>query len=162
MQEELTDPRGTGRAGERVAPGTALRLRVTRGPLPDEALDAVGTTYGTVDRRYASRGFCREMFNGNPFGYSWHAFIHDGKTAVGHYAVIPVRARAGESIVTAGRGEALFLEETCRAARLEGADGPTPAGIALMAAVHERALAEGAQILHNRTSPEIGMIQRMQ
>src|SRR5262245_32218452 len=91
--------------------GMPLSIVLERGPISDESLDAIGATYGTVDRRYADREFCRIVFNENPSGYSYHAFVKDGDRVVGHYAVIPIRTRARGVLVTSGKGEALFLDE---------------------------------------------------
>jgi hypothetical protein len=130
--------------------------------LADDALDAIAGTYGTVDGRYASREFCRAVFNGNPHGYSHHAFVRDGEQVVGHYAVVPVRVRARGATLISGKGEALFLAEPYRARSLPLPGGAVPAGIALMSALHDHAGAAGIALLHNITSREIGMMQRMQ
>lgn len=138
-----------------------LAIEVRRGPLAPDDLDVVGRTYGTVDRRYAARAFCEAVFNRNPFGYAWHAFVRDGDRAVGHYAVIPMRARAGDVRFTLGKGEALFLEEACRTRDAALGGSTVPAGLALMKALHDHALRDGADVLANVTSAEIGMMQRM-
>src|SRR5262245_66483117 len=88
-----------------------LTIVLERGPGSEESLDAIAATYGTVDRRYADREFCRIVFNENPSGYSYHAFVKDGDRVVGHYAVIPIRTRSRGVLVTSGKGEALFLDE---------------------------------------------------
>jgi GNAT superfamily N-acetyltransferase len=139
----------------------SLSLSLTRGPLSDEGLDAIAATYGMIDHRYASREFCRTVFNENPFGYSYHAFVRDDDLVVGHYAVIPMRARARGAAVISGKGEALFLAESHRRSGIGTATGELPAAFALMKAVHEYALAEGLAVIHNITSPEIGVIERM-
>ena len=139
----------------------SLKISITRGPLPDRELDAIGSTYGTVDRRYAAREFCRTVFNENPYGYSFHAFVREGDRVVGHYAVIPMRTRARGDVVISGKGEALFLAESHRRSAIATPGGEVPTGMALMKAVHEHALAEGVALIHNITSPEIGMIERM-
>jgi len=142
--------------------GTApLRLELRRGPLEAAALEAIARTYGTVDPRYANAAFADTIFNRNPYGFSWHALAWEGERVVGHYAVIPMRARGGGASFLSGKGEALFLEESCRARTARVGDLEAPAGIALMNALHAHALADGAAVLHNITSAEIGMIQRM-
>jgi hypothetical protein len=138
-----------------------LSIVPERGPISDELLDAIGATYGTVDRRYADREFCRIVFNQNPNGYSYHAFVRDGNRVVGHYAVIPIRACARGALVTSGKGEALFLEEAHRRGVIAGPGSDLPAAMALMRIVHERALEDGLAVIHNITSPEIGVIERL-
>lgn len=137
-------------------------LCVEEGPLSEAGLAAIARMYGRVDSRYATVDFCRRVFNGNPLGWSLHAFIRAEDTEVGHYAVVPVRIRARGGLMLSGKGEALFLEDTHRNQTIESPDGSVPAGIALMRAVHARALARGVQVLHNITSREIGMLQRME
>ena len=140
-----------------------LHLSVSRGPLADEALDAIVATYGTaVDSRYASRDFCRVLFNENPIGYSYHAFVRDGDRVVGHYAVIPMRARARGSTVISGKGEALFLAEPYRRIPIATPAGDVLAGLAMMKALHERALADGVAVIHSVTTPGVAIILRMQ
>ena len=139
----------------------SLVLSIGRGPLADADLAGIARTYGGVDPRYGAPAFCAEVFNRNPFGWSWHAFARDGAEVVGHYAVIPMRARAGAVRFTSGKGEALYLDERHRAAEVDTPAGPMPAGVALMKGLHDFALADGAAVLHNITSAEIGMLQRM-
>ena len=138
-----------------------LDLSVTRGPLTDEALGAIAATYGTVDPRYASRDFCRILFNENPIGYSYHAFVRDGETVVGHYSVIPMRVRARGTTVISGKGEALFLSPPYRATPVVTPAGEVLAGIAMMKSLHDYALADGLTFIHSITSPGVGMILRM-
>ena len=139
-----------------------LSIVLERGPISDASLDAIGATYGTVDRRYADREFSRLVFNENPNGYSYHAFVRDGDRVVGHYAVIPIRTRARGTLVTSGKGEALFLEEGHRRDTIAlPVGGEMPAAMALMRLVHDRALSDGLVVLHNITSPEIGVIERL-
>jgi hypothetical protein len=90
-----------------------------------------------------------------------HAFVRHGEAVVGHYAVVPIRVRARGATAVSGKGEALFLAEAHRAGTVALEGGEVPAGIALMNALHDRALSEGLVVVHNITSPEIGMIQRM-
>ena len=123
------------------------RLLLEHGPLGPDRLDAIAATYGTVDPRYASRAFCELIFNGNPYGFSWHAFIVDGDRVVGHYAVIPMRVCSDHQTVLSGKGEALFLAEDHRAGTVETDSGMLPAGLALMNALHDHALADGAILL---------------
>ncbi len=140
-----------------------LSLSVTRGPLADEALDAIAETYGTaIDSRYASRDFCRVLFNENPIGYSYHAFVRDGDRVVGHYAIIPMRARARGSTVISGKGEALFLAEAYRLTPIATPAGDVLAGLAMMKALHERALEDGVAVIHSVTTPAVAIILRMQ
>jgi hypothetical protein len=138
-----------------------LRLSISRGPVGPDALDAIGETYGTVDRSYASRAFCEELFNRNPYGHSWHAFVTDGDVVVGHYAVIPMRASARGTTVLSGKGEALFLHEAYRSSPIECDAGTLPAGIALMNLLHQCAFDDGVTVIYNISSAGIGMIQRM-
>src|SRR5262245_35718046 len=139
-----------------------LSIVLERGPVADDSLDAIAATYGTVDRRYADREFCRIVFNENPNGYSYHAFVRDGKSVVGHYAVIPIRTRARGALVTSGKGEALFLDEAHRRSAVATPEGgEMPAAMALMRLVHQRALEDGLAVIHNITSPEIGVIERL-
>ena len=139
-----------------------LSIVLERGPVSDESLDAIAATYGTVDRRYADREFCRIVFNENPSGYSYHAFVKDGDRIVGHYAVIPIRTRARGALVTSGKGEALFLDEANRRSVIAApGGGDVPAAMALMRLVHEGALEDGLAVIHSITSPEIGVIERL-
>jgi hypothetical protein len=139
----------------------ALKLSVLRGPLPDRGLDDIAATYGTVDPRYASRDFLRTVFNENPFGYSYHAFVRDGDRVVGHHAVIPIRVRARGDKVASGKGEALYLDPSCRSLTVETPSGNVLAGMALMRASEDHALADGVRFVHGITSPAIGVIQRI-
>ena len=138
-----------------------LSMSITRGPLPDEELDAIAATYGNLDPRYASREFCRLVFNENPLGYSFHAFVRDGDRVVGHYAVIPMRTRARGATVVSGKGEGLFIAESHRRSAIATPEGEVPTAIALMEAVHDHALAEGVAVIHNITTPQVGMLTRM-
>jgi hypothetical protein len=138
-----------------------LNLSLTRGPLAEEALDAIVATYGTVDPRYASRDFCRVLFNENPIGYSYHAFVRDGDRVVGHYSVIPMRVRARGATVVSGKGEALFLAPPYRATAIVTPAGDVLAGIAMIKSLDERALADGITVIHGITTPAVGIILRM-
>src|SRR5512140_1315995 len=109
-----------------------IALQLVQGPIGEAELAAIGRTYGKVDARYQSAGFCRTLFNENPFGYSWHAFVLDAGVPVGHYAVIPIRVTDRGRRIVSGKGEALYLAETHRATLVEGDHGPMPAGVALM------------------------------
>jgi hypothetical protein len=145
-----------------VPSGTgALSISLMRGPLSDEGLAAIAATYGSVDRRYADRDFCRVAFNENPCGYSFHAFVRDGDAVVGHYALIPMRTRARGATVISGKAEGLFLAESHRRSVVPTPEGNIPTALAMMEAVHERALADGLAVIHAITSPAIGMMQRM-
>jgi hypothetical protein len=139
----------------------ALALSVVRGPLPDRDLDAIAATYGARDPRYAKRAFLATLFNENPFEFSVHAFVRDASEVVGHYAVIPMRVRAHGATVTSGKGEALFLAESHRKTAVATASGEALPGIAMLDAVHERALAEGIAFIHSITNPGVGMLLRM-
>jgi hypothetical protein len=55
----------------------------------------------------------------------------------------------------------LFLREAYRSSPIECDAGTLPAGIALMNLLHQRALDDGVTVIHNISSAEIGMIQRM-
>ncbi len=138
-----------------------MTLRVVRGPLTDAELESVGQTYGRVDPRYRSVGFCRTLFNQNPFGFSWHAFVSDGGTVVGHYAVIPFRVVVKGEQRVSGKGEALFLAESHRTALIHLQDGPVPVGLALICELHDHVLEQEICVLHNITSRDVGMLQRM-
>ena len=139
----------------------ALALSVVRGPLPDRDLDAIAATYGARDARYAQRGFLATLFNENPFGFSVHAFLCDGNEIVGHYAEIPIRVQARGATVTSGKGEALFLAERHRKTAVSTPGGEALPALAMMNAVHERALNEGCAFLHCITNPGVGMLLRM-
>jgi hypothetical protein len=140
-----------------------LELSVVRGPLAEEDLDAIGATYGAaVDPRYASREFCRAVFNGNPSGYSFHAFVRDGARTVGHYAIVPMRARARGSTVLSGKGEALYMAEAYRKSMIATPAGEALVGLAMMNALHERALAGGVAFIHSVTTPAVAVLLRMQ
>ncbi len=140
-----------------------LDLSVIRGPLAEDDLEAIAATYGSgVDSRYASPDFCRILFNENPIGYSYHAFVREGRRVVGHYAVIPMRTRARGSTVISGKGEALYLAEPYRKRTIATPAGDVLAGLAMMNALHERVLSEGIAVIHSITTPGVGVILRMQ
>ena len=138
-----------------------LELAVRRGPLADADLDAIAATYGAVDPRYARRDFLRLLFNENPSGYSYHAFVRDGARPVGHYAIIPVRVRARGATVLSGKGEALFLDPAHRKSAVATPSGEALPGLAMLNSLHERALADGIALIHSITNPGVGMILRM-
>ncbi len=138
-----------------------IQLTVKKGPLSGPELDAVAASCGAADPHLRALPFCEEMFNGNPFGFSWHGFVHvDGRMA-GHYAVVPYRARNGTETLTSGKGEGLFLREDAKTALVPWGSRDIPAGMALMSVVHGRALEDGASLLHNRPGPEAGSIQKL-
>jgi hypothetical protein len=139
----------------------ALALSVVRGPLPDRDLDAIAATYGARDARYAQRRFLSTLFNENPFGFSVHAFVRDGSEVVGHYAVIPMRVRTRGGTVMSGKGEALFLAERHRKTAVATEAGEALPGIAMLNAVHERALSDGIAFIHSITNPGVGILLRM-
>ena len=139
-----------------------LRLEIRRGPLASSDLERIATTYGESDPRYRSVDFCAKVFNRNPAGPALHGFLQDAGQTVGHYAVLPIWLQDRGRSVSSGKGEALFVTANRRSQRLAVDGTEMPAAMALMRAVHDRALADGAAVLHNVTTPEIGLLQRME
>jgi hypothetical protein len=138
-----------------------IELNIARGPLPTSELETIGRTYGRVDSRFQSVAFCRALFNENPFGFAYHVFALDRSTVVGHYAVIPIRVTARGRQFLSGKGEALYVEEEYRTASIDGPNGSFPLAFSLMQELHNHALRDGVVVLHNITSRDVGMLQRM-
>jgi hypothetical protein len=60
-----------------------------------------------------------------------------------------------------GKGEALFLAERHRKTAVSTPGGEALPALAMMNAVHERALDDGCAFLHSITNPGVGMLLRM-
>jgi hypothetical protein len=141
--------------------GLSVEITVMKGPLGDDLLRAISTTYGSHDKKYSSVSFCRTVFNENPSGYSFHAFARDGDRVVGHYAVIPVEICARGKSQLSGKGEALFLERRYRSQSIRNDNKDMPLGIGLAVLLYDFVLQQGVTVVHVIADSNIGVIHRM-
>ena len=121
-----------------------LQLKLYKGPLTEQQLEALARLYGTVDAKYASLTHCDQLFHRNPFGPTLHAFAQEGERYVGHYSLIPYDLVVDGRKVKAAKGEALYIEPDSRRTTVEG----RPASEALMLAAMQLAREEGIKVLY--------------
>ena len=114
--------------------------------------------YGNFSRRFQSPGFCRTVFNDNPYGYSYHSFAYDGERVVGHYSLVPQAVSDRGKRVLSARGEGLFLDEAYRSRVVEVDGRRMPCGVALMKPLYARALADGVMLIQGRGPLNVGML----
>jgi hypothetical protein len=137
-----------------------MELRVVKGPLDDAWLRPVVELYGAHRGKYRDLGYCRSLFNGNPHGYSWHAFlVRDGGDVVGHYCIIPTDILVDGTRRPAGKAEALVVHPDHRGETVPGKDGgPVLCGLAMPARLYQHALDQGMQVVHMIPDPEVQVI----
>ena len=140
-----------------------MELKLIRGPLDVRWLGAIAGLYGEFNRKYRDPGFCRDLFNGNPYGYSLHAFVVDGEgEAVGHYAVVPLDVVREGQRRRAGKGEAFVVRPDRRADSVAvGGAEPIAIGMAMPLHLYRYALDQGMELVHMIASQEVGLIHRM-
>jgi hypothetical protein len=141
--------------------GFGVEITVMKGPLGEDLLQAITTTYGSHDRKYSSLSFCRTVFNENPSGYSLHAFARDKDRIVGHYAVIPVEICGRGKRELSGKGEALFLERRYRSELIRNGNEDLPLGIGLAVRLYNFALQQDIAVVHVIADSNVGVIHRM-
>lgn len=139
----------------------ALELELRPSPLDAEGRDAIARLYGEADSRFKQSRFLRTLYDENPAGSSWHGFVRDGDVTVGHYSVVPIPIRTSTERLMSAKGEALYLAPAYRRGAHLNQSPSVPVAVALMKRVHDRALVEGAAVIHNITRPEIGLLQRL-
>jgi hypothetical protein len=123
-----------------------MRLVTVKGPINDDGLQCICDLYGRhVDSRYQNLPFVRTVFNGNPLGFSYHAFVYEGEKAVGCYSVIPMEVVSRGRLMLAGKGEALFLLEDFRRGPAEGKQMLAP-GLTLITEAHNFASKDGIDL----------------
>jgi hypothetical protein len=124
-----------------------MRLVTVKGPINDGLLQCICDLYGRyVNPRYQQLQFVRTVFNGNPIGYSYHAFLYEGQEAVGCYSIIPMEVISRDRLILAGKGEALFLRSEYR----KGSAGETQLfapGLTLITHAHTLARKDGIDLL---------------
>ena len=135
-----------------------VRIEVERAPLSTESLRAIGELYGQQDRKYRDVDYVRLLTEANPSGHSVHAFARTKEASVGHYMMIPLAlTRAGTTGMSA-KGEAFWVEEAFRTSRTR--DGLL-IGVALLDSSFTAAEADGVDVIHAVTRPEVGMLARL-
>ncbi len=122
----------------------SLELRLVKGPLSPEDLQAVAALYGAVDGKYGSVSHCEQLFHRSPFGPTLHAFAMDGKTSVGHYCLIPYDLVVNGKAVRAAKGEALCIDPSYRRTTI----GDQPSSDAMMNGALVLAAQEGLEVVY--------------
>jgi GNAT superfamily N-acetyltransferase len=123
-------------------------------PLESARLQWIADLYGSADPKYRSLAQLEHLFVNSPGGPGLHAFALDEARPVGHCAVVPMPARAGERRFTAGKVEALVVEPQYRGRR--GSDPPV--AVELRQALYALADARGIELLHAYVRPEVGRV----
>jgi hypothetical protein len=135
-----------------------MRLVTVKGPINDGLLQCICDLYGRyVNPRYQNLQFVRTVFNGNPIGYSYHAFLYEGHEAVGCYSIIPMEVISRDRLILAGKGEALFLRREYR----KGSAGETQLfapGLTLITHTHTLARKDGIDLLFCLAPPRLSPI----
>lgn len=132
-----------------------IELTTIKGPLSDEQLGWITELYGPVDAKYASLDFVRYQFNGNPYGWSAHAFAIDDGTPVAHSAAVPFRARRDGAELIAGKIEAVVVGESHRGRRLPSGQSIAVATLkAMYAFAHEC----GVPVLFGLAPPRVAAV----
>jgi len=124
------------------------------GPLEPARMGWVADLYGRADPKYRRREILEHLFTRSPAGPGLHAFAIDDGRAVGHCAVIPMRARRGTEEIGCGKLEALLLDEPYRGLRVEGRTVARRLLDDLYAFAEER----GIGLLHAYATPRIGRV----
>ena len=95
--------------------GSAYRLQVVRGPLPEPWRSEAIAGWGRYDPRLLDSDEWRLEFEESPAGPAVHALVltPDGHVA-GHHAAIPLRLRSGDDTLVVGKGEALYVDRDRR------------------------------------------------
>ena len=133
-------------------------IELIKGPINEEMLTAITLLYGLIDPRYKDISFCKNIFNDNPCGYSFHAFAYYEEMIVGHCAVIPLEIVNKGEIVLSGKAEAFYLKEEYKRNTL---DKKIPIGIALPLKLYNFAIENGLHIIHLIAADDVGNIHRL-
>jgi hypothetical protein len=96
------------------------------------------------------------LFTQSPAGPALHGFALDGDRPVGHCAVIPHRAKRGDSDLRCGKLEALWIEATHRGRQ----PGEEPLYRTLLDRLYAFADEHGFELIHGHATPRIGRVIR--
>lgn len=132
-----------------------IHLKLLRGPLNEQQLKEIRDTYGKANPRFRSAEFCDELFNNNPYGFSFHAFAYDDNEVVGVYSVVPVRISSRNQKLLSGKGEALYMKRGHRSIQFHNKYGWIASSIYMVNQLHEYALDNGAAVIHGTASPKL-------
>ncbi len=147
-----------------VPPKTAkekLELSFIKGPLSKQELEDIARLYGHFDANYRSLEFCDYLFNKNPFGYSFHAFlVHPELGKVGHYGMIPVEIMAFGKKELSVKGEAFFVVEACRTKTIEYKGKVIPVAFALSVGLTDFVIEHGISIHHLMSPKNVARIHQ--
>jgi hypothetical protein len=141
------------RAGDASSP----RIEIVRGPLAPQQLGAIARLYGARDPKYRDTDFVHRVFDGSGHGASVHAFAHDAGETIGHVGAIRLPTLVGGTPVVSGKFEALVVDDSARSLSVRG----EPVALALLRALTEALGADGVQLLHGTTTPQIGVLMRL-
>lgn len=133
-----------------------MDIKLIKGPLCQEFLEAIASLYGSYDNKYKSVDFCRIQFNENPSGYSLHAFACDRNKIVGHIAVIPIEIYVNGERQLSGKAEAFCVKEKYRTKLIDG----SYIGIILPTELFKFAIDEGIEVIHLIANEKVGMIHK--
>jgi len=128
--------------------------------LPEAELGAVARLYGGFRPKYADLAYCRHLFNGNPHGYSFHAFLDDeGGEPVGHYAIIPMQVVVDGEVRLSGKAEALIVLPGHRRSTVPLENGTQAlCGLVMPSRLYRFALDQGCDLVHMIPSPDVQAI----
>ena len=133
---------------------TVVEVTVADGPLDERRLGWVADLYGPVDPKYRSMSFLDHLLLRGPGGPALHAFALAGERPVGHAAIVPTPARRGDLPLSAGKLEALIVDEEFRGRR----QGEEPVARTLLSRLYERADTRGIELIHALVSPRVGRV----
>jgi GNAT superfamily N-acetyltransferase len=116
----------------------------------------VADLYGQADPKYRRDDVLSHLFTQSPAGPALHSFALDDGRAVGHCAVVPMRARRGPDELRCGKLEALWIEESHRGRTA----GEEPLYRTLLDRLYAFADERGFELIHGHATPRIGRVIR--
>lgn len=131
-----------------------LKLFLLKGPLPPEMIGEIARLYGKYDSNYASPSFCEHLFNQNPLGYSYHAFIKNFEKVVGHYGMIPSEISVKGQKMVSLKGEAFVVEKEQPVKTILFEEKKIPLGYALSKGLTDYAFSQQDVSLIHLMSPK--------
>jgi hypothetical protein len=134
-----------------------LNLRIVRGPLKDAEEEQVLREFNRLTGSAIADGEFRRWVRDSPDGPAWHAVLEtDDAKVVGHFCLIPLRARHRGKQMCAARTEYFFVHEDFRREKVRGFENSfKPCGLLLLDLLYRHCRDQGWAPLIVSASEEI-------
>lgn len=138
-----------------------VKVDILKGPLALNHLTAISRLYGQADPKYFSLDYCRQQFNENSYGYSYHALGYEGDVIISHFAIIPIQVRQGDRVCTGGKGEALFVTPEYRGTQEDIHGKPVILAVRMSQELQKRALADGVEMITMLSNTAVSAVHKI-